>query len=486
MASTPRNKGVPTPPPTANTLSIGPMGSPGLADDDGKVVPRKQVVSWAFWDWATQPFNSVILTFVFAAVYLVGDDFLPANVASLSDDDPLKVRALADLSSGYGVVTFLAGVLIFLLAPILGQRADATGRKKGALFLFTMLLALLQFGLFFVQADPSYFWLGAAFLSLGAVVSEIAGVNYNAMLHQVSTRRTIGKVSGLGWGLGYIGGIVALGLVVVATSFDFFGVDTSNGLAFRLIAVGAGIWTVVFSIPIFLNVPESPPVDAEHRKVSFFKGYALLVNDLRRLFQTSRPAFWFLFASAIYRDGLAGVFAFAGILASAAFGFGQSELYIFAIVANIVAGVSTIFAGRADDRFGPKAVIVFALAGLVTMAVLVFALHDLGTIVFWVGGLILASFVGPAQAASRSLLARVTPIGLQGEIFGLYATTGRVASFISPALWTLAIAISGSTIFGVLGIALVLLVGLILLLFVKLPDLRASASGGVDLPGALD
>ncbi|MEO8262054.1 MAG: MFS transporter [Pseudolysinimonas sp.] len=473
--------GVPTPPPTANTQSIGPLAS---VSDDDKVVPRKQVVSWAFWDWATQPFNSVILTFVFAALYLVGDDFLPAGVASLDDDDPLKVRALAELSSGYGVVTFLAGILILLLAPVLGQRADATGRKKGALFLFTMLLALLQFALFFVQADPSYFWLGAAFLALGAVVSEIAGVNYNAMLHQVSNRRTIGKVSGLGWGLGYIGGIVALAIVVVLNTLGFFGLD--NGLGFRLVGVGAAVWTIVFSIPIFLNVPESPPHDAEHRKVNFFAGYVLLVKDLNRLRTTSRPAFWFLFSSAIYRDGLAGIFAFAGVLATAAFGFGATEVILFAIVANVVAGISTIFAGRADDRFGPKAVIVFALTGLVLMAVLVFALSGLGSIVFWIGGIILASFVGPAQAASRSLLARVTRVGLQGEIFGLYATTGRVASFISPGLWALAIAISGSTIFGVLGIALVLLVGLILLVFVKLPDLRASASGGADLPGALD
>jgi len=489
MASTPRNDGVPTPPPTANTQSIGPLGGMSMTDDDGKVVPRKQVVSWAFWDWATQPFNSVILTFVFAALYLVSDSFLPADVASLADDDPLKVRALAELSIGYGLVTTLAGVLILLLAPVLGQRADATGRKKGALFLFTMLLALLQFGLFFVQAEPAYFWLGAAFLALGAVVSEIAGVNYNAMLHQVSTRRTIGKVSGLGWGLGYIGGIVALVIVVVLTFADWFGLDTSNGLAYRLIAVGAGVWTILFSIPIFLNVPEAPPVDPEHRKVNFFKGYVLLVKDLIRLFKTSRPAFWFLFASAIYRDGLAGIFAFAGVLATAAFGFGANEVIIFAIVANVVAGVSTIFAGRADDRFGPKAVIVFALCGLVLMAVLVFVFNGLGSIVFWVGGLILASFVGPAQAASRSLLARVTPIGLQGEIFGLYATTGRVASFISPALWTLAIVISGSTIFRVLGIALVLLVGLVLLLLVKLPDLRVPGRESdrlAELPGALD
>ena len=269
---------------------------------------------------------------------------------------------------------------------------------------------------------------------------------------------------------------------MVLTTFDWFGLDTSDGLAYRLIAVGAAVWTVLFSIPIFLNVPEAPPHDAEHRKVGFFAGYVLLVKDLIRLRKTAPPAFWFLFASAIYRDGLAGVFAFAGVLATVAFGFGANEVIIFAIVANVVAGVSTIFAGRADDRFGPKAVIVFALVGLVAMAIVVFAFHDFGSTVFWVGGLILAAFVGPAQAASRSLLARVTPVGQQGEIFGLYATTGRVASFISPAMWTLFIALSGSTIFGVLGIGIVLLVGLVLLIFVKLPDLRASAT--TELPGA--
>ncbi|MEO8528514.1 MAG: MFS transporter [Pseudolysinimonas sp.] len=484
MAKTPGDDGVPTPRPTANTQSIGPLGSITLEPDDGKVVPRKQVISWAFWDWATQPFNSVILTFVFASSYLVSANFLPTDVAALAEDDPIKEQALAGLSSSYGLVTTIAGILILLLAPVLGQRADATGRKKGALLLFTGILALLQFGLFFIHAEPGYFWAGAAILALGAVVSEIAGVNYNAMLHQVSTRRTIGRVSGLGWGLGYIGGIIALAIIVIITFADWFGLDTSDGLAYRLIAVGCAVWTILFSIPIFLNVPEAPAVDAEHRKVNFFASYVLLVKDLIRLFRTSKPAFWFLFASAVYRDGLAGVFAFGGVLAAVAFHFSPTEVIIFGIAANVVAGISTIFAGRADDRFGPKAVIVFSLVGLVIMALVVFAFHDLGTVVFWTGGLLLSAFVGPAQAASRSLLARVTPVGLQGEIFGLYATTGRVASFMSPAMWTLFIAISGSTIFGVLGIAIVLLVGLVLLILVKLPDLRVGTHS--ELPGALD
>lgn len=475
--------GVPTPPPTANTQSIGAFGSSGLADDE-RVIPRKQVVSWAFWDWATQPFNSVILTFVFASLYLVSDNFLPADIAALADGDPAKDAALAGLASGYGLMTTIAGVLILLLAPVLGQRADASGRRKQTLLLFTAVLALLQFGLFFIRADPAYFWAGAAIVAIGAVVSEIAGVNYNSMLHTVSTRRTIGRVSGLGWGLGYIGGILALVIVVILTFADWFGLDTSDGMAYRLIAVGCAVWTVLFSLPLLFNVPEAPPAPDASRKVPFFQSYVVLVKDLGKLYREARAAFWFLFASAIYRDGLAGVFAFGAVLASVAFGFSATEVMIFGIAANLVAGLSTILAGRADDRFGPKAVIVFALAGLVLMAAIIFALQGVGPIVFWTAGLVLSAFVGPAQAASRSLLARVTPAGQQGEVFGLYATTGRVASFISPAMWTLFIALSGSTIWGVVGIGLVLLVGLILLLFVKLPDLRAGAH--TPLPGALD
>jgi UMF1 family MFS transporter len=203
--------------------------------------------------------------------------------------------------------------------------------------------------------------------------------------------------------------------------------------------------------------------------VGFFRSYVVLVKDIARLFREHRPTFWFLAASAVYRDGLAGVFAFGGVLAAVAFGFGPTDVILFAIAANVVAGLSTIIAGRFDDRFGAKAVIVVALTTLVLMAFVVFAFHDLGAVIFWIGGLILSAMVGPAQAASRSLLARVTPTGMQGEIFGLYATTGRVASFLSPLMWTVFIAAFGSTIFGVLGIGLVLLLGLILLLFVRLP-----------------
>ncbi|WP_091501923.1 MFS transporter [Microbacterium sp. cf332] len=460
--------GVAAPPTAAGTQALGRIADVQARDDDDRAVPRKTVISWALWDWATQPFNSVILTFVFASLFLVSDAFLPADIAALADRDPVKEAAIAELASGYGVASTAAGILILLLAPVLGQTADRSGRKKRWLGVFTVILALLQFALFFTFADPAFFWYGAIVLSLGAVVSEIAGVNYNAMLVEVSSPRTIGRVSGLGWGLGYIGGIIALALVVVLTFADWFGMDTSGGLAYRLIAVGCGVWTIVFAIPLLVNVPERPAPPASER-VGFFQAYGRLVADVARLYRTERPTFWFLLASAVYRDGLAGVFAFGGVLAARAFGFSTTEVMVFGIAANLVAGASTIVAGRFDDRFGARAVIIATLSGLIGIALVLFVLQDAGSVVFWIAGLILSACVGPAQAASRSLLARVTPPGMQGEIFGLYATTGRVASFLSPAMWALFIAWFGSIIWGVLGLAVVLLLGLVLLLFVRLP-----------------
>ena len=431
-------------------------------------VPRKRVISWAFWDWATQPFNSVILTFVWVPLFLVSANLLPADIAALPENDPVQVAALAQLSSNFGIALGIAGVAIFVLAPALGQQADARGRKKRWLLLATAALALCQFALFFVQADPAYFWYGAAVMAIGSVLSEIAGVNYNAMLVQVSTRKTVGTVSGLGWGMGYLGGIVALVIVVVLTQLGWFGMDTSNGMAYRLIAVGAAVWTIVFALPLVFNVPETEPCGTVTQR-NFFYSYVVLAKDLVSLFRTHRPTFWFLFASAIYRDGLNGVFSFGGVLAATGFGFSAQEVMIFGIALNVVAGVSTILVGKADDRFGPRAVIVSALVVLIVSCLFVFIFHGDGKMVLWAGGVVLSAACGPAQAASRSLLARLTPADMQGEIFGLYATTGRLVSTLSPFAWSISVTAIGAVYGGVIGITAVLAVGLILLLLVRMP-----------------
>lgn len=447
---------------------------------------KRTVASWAIWDWATQPFNSVILTFVWVSLYLVSDAFLPDEIAAqnadgsrvcsqTADAGTAYCTGLADLSANYGWVTFAAGILILLLAPVLGQQADARGSKKRWVVLGTAALALIQFAMFFVYSDPQFFWFGAAAVALGAVASEIAGVSYNAMLFDVSTKKTVGRVSGLGWGLGYIGGIVALIIVVVLTELDWFGMDVSDGLAYRLIAVGAAVWTIVFSIPFLLWVPE-PPARTDRPRVGFFRSYAVLVRDLGALFRNHRQTFWFLISSAVYRDGLAGIFAFGGILAAVSFGFSATEVMIFGVALNLVAGVSTIIAGRLDDRFGPRAIIVTSLLVLVVSGLFIFFFREEGKSIFWIGGLILSAAVGPAQASSRSLLTHMTPASMQGEVFGLYATTGRVMSFLSPWLWAAFIGWFGATHFGILGLIIVVALGLALtLVFVRKPEITDHA-----------
>jgi UMF1 family MFS transporter len=450
-------------PVTANT---GAVAAVGLELHDGAAIPRKQVVSWALWDWATQPFNTVILTFVFTALYLTSDTFISPELAALPEGDPARVLAIDALSGQFGFALFIAGMLIALVAPVMGQRSDASGRRKFWLAINTAVVVVCMALLFFVQASPSFFVLGVALVATASVFAEIANVSYNAMLVQVSTPKTVGKVSGLGWGLGYIGGILALVLVVVLTQLEWFGMSTENGMAYRVIALGCAVWTVLFSLPILFNVPEAP-ASTRREKVSFFRSYVVLFQDIRRLYRETRETFWFLVASAVYRDGLAGVFAFGAIIATGTFAFTSNEVLIFGIAANLVAGVSTIISGRFDDRFGPRAVILASLIGLVVAGIATFLLHDAGKTTFWVFGLLLCAFVGPAQSASRSLLARVTPAGREGEIFGLYATTGRAASFLSPGLWALFIALFGFQYWGILGIVIVLAVGLVLMLFVK-------------------
>jgi len=450
----------PNPPPLANTDALPVIG---LATNQGKKIPRGRIYSWAFWDWATQPFNTVLITFVWVPSYLTSTFFVDPEVVGTAGEE----AALGQLASNLGYGITIAGLLIALLAPVLGQRADRAGRQKTQLFIFTVLLIVAQLAMFFVLPGPDWFWIGVALIAAGSVFGEIAGVNYNALLISVSTPKTVGKVSGLGWGFGYLGGIVALALVVGLILGGIL--DGEVAFTFQLVALGATIWTVIFAIPIFLNVPEPPKVSGEER-VGFLRSYVELVRSIVRLYQHTRSAFWFLLASAVYRDGLSAVFTFGAVIASIVFGFTFTELVIFGIALNLIAGVSTIIAGRLDDTFGPKNVIMVAVFGLVVCTLTVFFLADLGKPLFWAVGCVLALFVGPAQAASRSFLARVTPAGREGEIFGLYATTGRAAGWMASLLWGVSIALAANqTLYGLLGIAVVLLAGGIMLLFVKAP-----------------
>ena len=412
---------------------------------------RRKIVAWAIWDWGTQPFNTVITTFVFA-VYLTSDSFGSTNFTS---------KALA-------TSTAIAGVLIALLAPVLGQQADRAGRAVFHLRWQTWLLAAISASLFFIAPEPQYLIPGLVLLGIGSIISELAGVNYNATLEQVASTRNVGRVSGFGWGMGYLGGIVVL--LVIYMVFIAPG-TLDDGLDIRYSMLVCGAWTLLFTIPTFLVLRDQP---AQNRQpVSLAGAYRRLGGTIARLWREQRQTFWFLLASALFRDGLAGVFAFGAVIAAGTFGFAAGEVIIFGAAANITAGLSTIAFGLLDDRLGPRRVILGSLAALSLLGVLVFVFHDGGKTVFWGLGLLMCLFVGPAQSASRSFLARLIPEGRSGEIFGLYATTGRVVSFLSPAMFGLALTFGelvtgreNTQYFGILGIVVVLVAGLVAMLFV--------------------
>ncbi|KQV06834.1 MFS transporter [Leifsonia sp. Root112D2] len=418
-------------------------------------VPRRRVLSWALWDWGSASFNAVATTFVFTVYLTNSKEFGGSTVVS------------AQLGWALGI----AGVLVALTAPITGQRSDKGGRRKLWLAVNTYLVVIALGLMFFVEKSPSFLLFGLILLAAGTVAFEFASVNYNAMLAQVSTPRTLGKVSGFGWGMGYIGGIVLLLIVYfgfINPSVGLFGVTSANGLSVRVSMLIAAIWFGLFALPVLLSVPENRPrADIATKRVGFFQSYAILGRDIARLWKTSRHTVFFLIASAIFRDGLTGVFTFGGVLAAGTFGFSAGQVIIFAIAANLVAGVATIAVGALDDRVGPKPVIVTSLIGLVVCGSLIFVFHDGGQIVFWTFGLALCLFVGPAQSASRSFLARVIPAGREGEVFGLYATTGKAATALAPFAFAIFVSIGGAQYWGVLGIVLVLAIGLFLLLPVQ-------------------
>ncbi len=469
----------PLPPTVPKPARTGAIAVAGLDLQEGKKIPRGWVVAWAFWDWGGAAFNAVITTFVFT-VYLTSSYFVDPAIVAARDAESSPggaaqrafTAAEASLTSSLGFGLAIAGVIVALIAPVLGQRTDASGRRKLWLAINTGVVVVMTALMFFVEGKPAFFLLGVGLVSVGTIFYEIATVNYNAMLIQVSTPRTVGKVSGLGWGAGYLGGIVLLlfvllGLVgLTADSGGFLGISHDDGLNIRLIAVIAALWTLAFSLPILFTVPE---ISRENRrdKVGFFESYVVLFRDVANLWRESRNTVLFLISSALFRDGLVGVFTFGGILAQGTFGFSSSQVIIFAIAANVVAGVSTFISGLFDDRFGAKPVIVVSLVGLILAGLGVFLAHDGGQGAFWIGGLLLCLFVGPAQSASRTFLARVTPAGREGEVFGLYATTGRAVSFLAPLLFSTFVAVAGAQYWGILGIVIVLLVGLILLIPVK-------------------
>jgi UMF1 family MFS transporter len=416
---------------------------------------KRGTFAWALWDWAEQPYPTIMQTFIFP-VYLA---------TAVAGSEELADRQL-------GITIIIAGLVLALIAPVLGRRSDDNGRRKYWLMFNTYLLVGIMVASFFVKPSPEFLLLGLVLYGAGSVIQEAALINYYAMLKSVTTEKNIGRVSGYAWALGYAGGIVLLVLSLVGfylTETPWFGIGKEEAVNLRSIFLFSAVWTLVFSIPLLLRVPEIPK-KANARKETIVQSYKSIWGQLKSLRAQAPETLKFLISSAIYRDGLAGVFTFGAVLGSLAFGFTQTEIIIFGIAANIVSGLGAVIGGRLDDVFGSRTIIIASLIGLIIAGSCVFFFYDYGVITYWIGGLALCLFVGPAQASSRTFVSRFTPTGREGEVFGLYQFTGRAVSFMSGAMWTLSITIAAvfvggenNTIWGIWGLMIILIVGLFLL-----------------------
>lgn len=428
------------------------MTVPAAVPAPGSTVPRRQVVAWCTWDWGSAAFNAVMTTFVFT-VYLTG---------AVGEDLPGPISATSWLSWAMAA----AGVVVALSAPVLGGRSDAAGRRKFSLAVWSAVVTLCTAGCFFVRDEYQYLWLGLLLLAVGTAAFELANVPYYAMLRQVSTPATIGRVSGIGWACGYFGGIVLLlicnfGFIAVdGPTRGFLNVPTEGGLNIRLVALFAAVWFAVSALPVLFLVPELPadPSAAPHRGV--IGAYRDLFATIGSLWREDRNVVWFLVSSAVFRDGLAATFTFGAVLAHSVYGMSASTVLLFGVAANVVAALGAVIAGRFDDRIGPKPVIVTCLVGMLIAGTVLLVVN--GQTMFWIFGLMLTVFVGPAQSSARSMLARMAVPGREGQMFGLYQTTGRAASFLGPALFGLFVWAFGTDRAGIGGIIVVLALGLLL------------------------
>ncbi|MEZ7857456.1 MAG: MFS transporter, partial [Aquiluna sp.] len=407
----------------------------------------------------SQAFPTVVTSFIFGR-YITSEFFAPAGY-SLEEAGQYTAFWL-------GISGVFAGVLIALIAPIVGRRADTSGRKKFWLMINTYLFAATIGLMFFVAPSSDFFVFGLVLLAAGGIFFEFATVNYNSMLNEVARPHERGKISQFGWGLGYIGGIILLVMALWIIQFggaELLGIPDTDALSVRVVMVISMFWVIIFSIPLMLKVPEAKPIAGTENE-GVLLAYKKLIRSLITMRKENPNLLKFLIASAVYRDGLNGVFAYGAVLGGIAFGLDLTEIIMFGIAANVVAGIGAFVGSFFEDRVGSRKIIFVSLVGVIVGGFGVFVFESAGTIAFFGFGLFLCTFVGPAQAASRTMMSRLSADDKQGEAFGLYATTGRAVSFLAPAAWAIFVGLF-SPIYGILGLMLILVVGLLLLISVR-------------------
>lgn len=433
---------------------------------------RKKVWGWFFFDWASQPYNTLLLTFIFG----------PYIKTVLGDG------STAQAAWGFGVAA--AGIIIALLAPVLGAIADNSGNRVRWVWLFSVMYVVGAAGIWWSAPDNFNLYFVLFFFAIGLIGMEFATIFTNSMLPDLGPREEIGKLSGNGWAFGYIGGLITLIIMLAffaeqGNGKTLIGLDPLFGLnadareGTRFVGPLAAIWYAVFMIPFFLWVKDPKKTGVSIAKTS----HALtdLWATIRSL-PNNPSLFAYLGSSMFYRDALNGIYTFGGIYAAGVLEWTIVDTGIFGILAIITGAIFAWVGGRADTKFGPKPVIRFNVIVLTIVAICVVFISresvfgiavapesNLPDITFYILGALIGAAGGALQSASRTMMVRQANPDRITEAFGLYALAGKATSFIAPLSIGIVTAVTGSQVLGITPLIALFLIGLVLLSWVK-PD----------------
>lgn len=450
-------------------------------------VSRAGLFGWMLFDWAAQPFFTVVITFIFG----------PYFVSRLADD-PVHGQAM------WGYTITISGFIIAILSPVLGSIADATGTRKPWIAFFAVIkIASLAALWFAVPGSPLLY--PFICIILASIAAEFSIVFNDSMMPRLVSESQIGRISNIAWGLGYLGGMIVLIAVVTLLAGSpesgktilgmdpLFGLDPATGADACVTGPISAVWYLVFILPMFLFTPDAQRVSVP-AAVAVRSGLAELRHTIGELRERS-GILRFLVARMIFQDGVNGLLALGGTFAAGMFAWQTVELGVYGIILNVVAIGGCLYASRLDARLGSKMIVTASLICL-TIATLgivstgpgytLFGLLQLPTVdagglfgtaaekAYIVFGLLVGTAFGPVQASSRSYLARSVSADEAGRYFGLYALSGRATSFLAPASVATITLATGSARIGMMALVAFLAVGLLILLRTPYPANRAA------------
>jgi UMF1 family MFS transporter len=416
--------------------------------DSRRKASRLAILGWVLFAWATQPYFTLIMTFIYAPYF-----------ASAVVGDATRGQSI------WGFAVAAAGIIIAFTSPVLGAVADATGRRKPWIAAFGALLVAGAAALWVAKpGDAATIMPALIAFVIASIGAEFAHIFCNTMMPSLVPRKKLGSLSGLGWAVGYIGGMISLifSLAFLSTNPETgrtllgfspaFGLDAAAREGDRATGPLTAIWFVVFVTPLFLFTPDG---EARYRFGPAIKHGLQVLVDTVRAARRHRDLWFFLLANMIYTDGLIALFTFGGIYGAGQLGWHTIELGLFGILLTITGTIGAYVGGKLDDRLGAKAVVLGSLVVLVICCCAILSVSR-DRILFFVsvappmpGGEIFAStaerfyvvvgaligmVAGPLQAASRTLLVRLAPHDQLAQFFGLFALSGKLTSFMGPFL----------------------------------------------------